>query len=303
MQCTMLKLSEISICDKKTFDGFFKQADLDVSELNFTNFFMWRDYYKIRFRILNDFLCIISFMEPEEPFCFFPVGDYSNVEGLKCTIMILRDYFSEMGWSFKFKRVSPEQLAAMQSAGLEFSSSEDRDNFDYVYTVKSLSTLAGKKLDGKRNHINKFKKLYTFEYKEIDASNLDACREILEKWCIQRDYTQSQSLIAERKANFDLLDNYDKLKLKGAIIFVDGVPEAFTVGEQLNSRTAVIHIEKANGEIQGLYPLVNQQFVANQWSELEFVNREQDLGLEGLRKAKLSYNPAMLVEKYTVELC
>lgn len=303
MQTTTLKLSEINLDHKIIFDSYFKIADLKVSELNFTNFFMWRNYYKNRYGIVNDFLCIISMLDENQPFCFFPIGDYSRTNELKSTLSVLKEYFIEMGWQFSMRRVSADQLAVLKDLGLCYESVEDRDNFDYLYLVKSLSTLAGKKLDGKRNHINKFKKLHTFEYEEINQDNISACKDILENWCIQRDYTTQSSLIAERIANLELLDNYMSLNLKGAIIKVDGVPEAFTVGEQLNSDTAVIHIEKANANIQGLYPLINQQFVANQWSDLVYVNREQDLGLEGLRKAKLSYNPVGFVEKYIVTLC
>ncbi len=303
LHTTTLKVSGINIDDKQCFDKYFKIADLRVSELNFTNFFMWRDYYKIQYSIVNDFLCIISIMDKDQPFCFFPIGDYGRTDELKCTLYILREYFSEMGWNFKLKRVSSEQAAVFKSLGFCYNTMEDRDNFDYLYSVKSLSTLAGKKLDGKRNHINKFKKLYTFEYEEITESNISDCKTILENWCIQRNYTEQDSLVAERRANLDLLDNYKLLGLKGAVIKVDGIPQAFTVGEQLNSDTAVIHIEKANADIHGLYPLINQQFIANEWTHMEFVNREQDLGLEGLRKAKLSYNPVSFVEKYVVELC
>lgn len=303
LQSTTLKISEINIDDKLYFDRYIKIADLRVSELNFTNFFMWRDYYKIQYSIVNDFLCIISMKDSGQPFCFFPIGDYGRTDELRCTLYILREYFSEMGWNFALRRVSAEQVAVLEKLGLCYNSVEDRDNFDYIYPVKSLATLAGKKLDGKRNHINKFKKLYTYEYEEITETNIADCKAILENWCVQRNHTEDDSLVAERRANLDLLDNYKLLKLKGAIIKVDGTPQAFTVGEQLNSDTVVIHIEKANADIHGLYPLINQQFLANEWTSAEFVNREQDLGLEGLRKAKLSYNPVSFVEKYTVELC
>ncbi len=303
MQTITLKISEITIDDKQIFDKYLKLSDSRVSELNFTNFFMWRDYYKISYSIVNDFLCIISSMESGAPFCFFPIGDYKRKDELKCAIYVMREHFAEMGWSFVMKRVSSQQLSLLETLGFCFRSGEDRDNFDYLYSVGSLSTLAGKKLDGKRNHINKFKKLYSFEYEKLTTSNIPDCKDILEKWCLQRNYTESASLVAERKANLDLLDNYKRLELEGAVIKVDGVPQAFTVGEQLSSDTVVIHIEKANADIHGLYPLINQQFLANQWSHMEYVNREQDLGLEGLRKAKLSYNPVSFVEKYTVELC
>lgn len=300
---TKLTVSEISIDDKNFFDEYIKLADLQVSELNFTNFFMWRDYYKLRYSIVNNFLCIISVVGNGKPFCFFPIGDYKNIEDLKSTLNDLKEYFAKMGWDFILSRVSKEQLATLQGLKIGFIQNEDRDNFDYIYSVKKLSTLSGKKLDGKRNHINKFKKLYSFEYNEISEQNIKDCKDILEKWCSERNFFQDNSLISERRANLDLLDNYEALGVKGALIKVNGKPEAFTVGEKLNKDTVVIHVEKANSEIHGLYPLINQQFLANQWSDIEYVNREQDLGIEGLRKAKLSYHPVGFVEKYTVELC
>lgn len=300
---TALEVSEVSVDDKECFDKYFKMANLQISELNFTNFFMWRDYYKIRYSIVNDFLCIISVMGGNKPFCFFPVGDYTNGDGLKKAIYMIKDYFFEMGWEFMLSRVSAQQISVLDSLGIKYNANEDRDNFDYIYSIKSLSTLAGKKLDGKRNHINKFKKIYTFEYEKISDDNISDCKDIIEKWCIQRNYLEHSSLISERKANLDLLDNFNFLGLKGAIIKVDGNPEAFTVGEKLNSDTVVIHVEKANADINGLYPLMNQQFLATQWSDMEYVNREQDLGVEGLRRAKLSYHPISFVEKFTVELC
>lgn len=299
---TILKVSEISIDDKGLFDEYFKITNLQISEINFTNFFMWRDYYKIRYSIVNDFLCIIATME-NKPFCFFPIGDYNNFEDLKNAIFIIRDYFLQMGWEFVLSRVSAQQIFILEDLDIKFVANEDRDNFDYIYSVEKLSTLSGKKLDGKRNHINRFKKLYTFEYEEISDSNISDCKEIVDKWCEQRNYLEHTSLISERKANLDLLDNFNTLGVKGAIIKVNGKTEAFTIGEKLNVDTVVIHIEKANAEINGLYPLINQQFLVNQWSDIEYVNREQDLGIEGLRKAKLSYRPIRLVEKFTVELC
>lgn len=297
-----LNAAEITIADKELFDKYIKMANLQVSEINFTNLYMWREYYKIRYSIVNNFLCIISVMG-SKPFSFFPIGNYNNSDELKNTIYTIKEYFYEMGWEFVLSRVSREQISVLEALEIKFESIEDRDDFDYVYSVNKLSNLSGKKLDGKRNHINKFKKLHSFEYEEISDANIKDCRDIIEKWCVERNYNEHLNLIAERKANLDLLDNFNVLNVKGAIIKVDGKPEAFTVGEKLNNNTVVIHIEKANSQIHGLYPLINQQFLANQWSDLEYVNREQDLGIEGLRKAKLSYNPISLVEKYTVILC
>ncbi len=299
---TTLRLSEISINDRKIFDEYFNSVDLQISELNFTNFYIWRDYYGIRYSIINNFLCIISSVG-NKMFCYFPIGDYSNTEDLKVAIYTLRDYFYQMDLEFVMCRVASQQISILEDLEIKFIAKEDRDNFDYIYSVQKLSTLSGKKLDGKRNHINKFKKLHTFKYEEISDKNISDCIDILEKWSIQRNYFEDDSLIAERKANLDLLNNYKFLNVKGALIRVDDKPEAFTVGEMLNNNTVVIHVEKANSMINGLYPFINQQFLLNHWNETEYVNREQDLGIEGLRKAKLSYNPIILLEKFTVELC
>lgn len=235
------------------------------------------------------------------PFCFFPVGDYKKGEELKKTIYTIKEYFDSEGWKLIFSRVTKQQMGILDELGIEYNATEDRDNADYVYTVKSLSTLAGKKLDGKRNHINKFKKLYSYEYEKISPLNIKDCKNIVEKWYSQRGQ-DNESLTHERTANYQLLDNYGLLGLKGALIRVNGEAEAFTVGEQLNKNTAVIHVEKANPGIHGIYTVINQQFINNEWLHMEYVNREQDLGIPGLRKAKLSYNPDHLIEKYTIEV-
>ncbi len=302
LQTTLID-KEISINDKDCFDKYFKTADVLASELTFTNLFMWKEHYKIRYGIINHFLCIMSVKDGLNPFCFFPVGDYNRAEELKKTIETLKEYFDSEGWELIFSRVTKQQEEILDNIGIEYNAIEDRDNADYVYTVKSLSTLSGKKLDGKRNHINKFKKLYSYEYEEMLPENIQECKNIVEKWYRQRVKSGDESLSHERIATLELLDNYGILGLKGGLIRVDGKAEAFTVGEQLNKNTAVIHVEKANAEIHGLYAVINQQFINNQWLHLEYVNREQDMGIAGLRKAKLSYNPDHLVEKYTIKVC
>ncbi len=302
LQTTLID-REISINDKDCFDKYFETADVLASEMSFTNLFMWKDHYKIRFGIINDFLCIMSVRDNLNPFCFFPIGDYEKGDEFKKTIETLNGYFASEGWKLIFSRVTKQQVEILNNIGIEYNATEDRDNADYVYTVKSLSTLAGKKLDGKRNHINKFKRLYSYEYEEITSSNIQECKDIVEKWYRQRGQSGDESLSHERIANLELLDYYGILDLKGGLIRVNGETEAFTVGEQLNKNTAVIHVEKANAEIHGIYTVINQQFINNQWLHMEYVNREQDMGIAGLRKAKLSYNPDHLIEKYTIEVC
>ena len=122
----------------------------------------------------------------------------------------------------------------------------------------------------------------------------------MDQWCQDKNCSCQYGDYCERHANLELLHNYEALGCKGAMIKMDGFFEAFTAGEMLNEDTAVIHIEKAKTTVDGLYTIINQQFAEREWSGSTFINREQDLGEEGLRKAKLSYHPSKLIEKYTI---
>ena len=188
----------------------------------------------------------------------------------------------------------------------KFDYTEERDLFDYVYDGESMRELKGRKNVKKRNHINYFIKEYEgrYEYRLLDEEDFDACLALVQEWTSNKeengqiDEEMEEELIGIKK----LFENYsvlkDKLKIAG--IFIDGKLEAFTMGEYINPDMALIHIEKANPSIRGLYPFINQQFLVHEFSDVEFVNREEDLGIEGLRKAKLSYHPVRFVEKYTV---
>ena len=297
----MIEFSEINIEDKVLFDKYLKNYNPVASEMTFTNFFMWRYFYKFRYAQINGFLCIISVPEEGAPSAFMPIGEVREDNFLK-TIKELKDYFTNRQWQLQFKRVTEVELAYFKG---QLSDSEvvfDRDNSDYVYLSEDLINLAGKKFDGKRNHINKFKKLYLYEYVPLNQETLGDCHRIMQEWCAERECKDHKGLYCEKLANIELLNNFEKLGCKGALIKVDDRFCAFTVGEMLNQDTAVIHIEKANSKVNGLYTFINQQFCAYAWKNAVYINREQDLGMEGLRRAKLSYNPVEMINKYIITI-
>ena len=170
-----------------------------------------------------------------------------------------------------------------------------------------MRTLAGRKNQKKRNHINYFLKEYEgrFEYRLLDKDDFEDCLNVTKEWAANKeendeyDEGMDEELIGINKVFNDYEILKDKVKIAG--IYIDNKLEAFTIGELLNPNMALIHIEKANPDIRGLYPFINQQFLVNEFSEVEFVNREEDLGIPGLRKAKLSYHPIRFVEKFTVK--
>lgn len=295
-----MDFAEITIRDKDEFQRILRRHNPQISELTFTNLFAWRNFYKFRYTIIEGLLCIISVHGREEPFAMMPIGDV-NEESFAIAFSGIRDYFLQKGWRPLFRKITKNELKYFKS---RISSEEayvyDRNNSDYLYNADDLIKLQGKKYDSKRNHINKFKRQHIFEYVSLDSSLLDECIGIMERWCKDRKCKCKDGDYCERNANMELLSNFETLDYKGALIKMDGAFEAFTIGEMLNEDTAVIHIEKANNSVDGLYTIMNQQFAQREWSGATYINREQDLGLEGIRKAKLSYQPLRLIDKYSV---
>lgn len=298
----MPELAEIKIDDKEMFETYLKLYNPQGSDISFTNLFMWRDYYKFRYAVVEGLLCIVSVPADREPYALAPIGNI-NEYNFAAAIDFIRKYFLKAGWRLIFKKVEESKAGFFKKYVKDDKDIIlDRDNCDYVYKSEDLIYLKGKKFDGKRNHINKFKKLYQYEYVPITEHNIENCYSIMGKWNKDRSSEEFKAYEDEYHANSELLKNYSALDCRGAFIKVNGEFEAFTIGEMLNSDTAVIHIEKANSGINGLYTLINQQFCEHEWKDASFINREQDLGVEGLRKAKLSYNPAKLINKYNILL-
>jgi len=174
----------------------------------------------------------------------------------------------------------------------------DRDNSDYVYLAESLITLSGNRYHKKKNHLNKFKKTHDFTYRVLDSETVHTFLDLQSDWCRLKDCASSDALLEEDRAVYEALTHHDQLGFRGGAILIDGRVEAFALGEKLNEDTAVIHIEKANPKILGLYAIINQQFCEKEWSEVTYVNRQQDLGIPGLRKAKKSYHPDHMIHKF-----
>lgn len=299
-ELTDMEFSEITLNSKSLFEHYLKEHDIKISELTFTNFFAWRYFYRFRYAVISGLLCIIAAPCKSQPFAMMPIGAV-NEKNFAKVYEELKRYFEDRNWKLCFKKITEDELRYFKN---RVSSDKyivhDRDNSDYLYNTNDLIMLKGKRYDGKRNHINKFKRQHSFEYVPLECRYIDECSRIMEEWCREKNCKCQEGDYCERKANLELLRNFRALGCKGALINMDGEFAAFTVGEILSEDTAVIHIEKANKSVDGLYTVVNQQFVMQEWSSTLFINREQDLGIEGMRKAKLSYHPCMMIDKYTI---
>ncbi|MCL2884173.1 MAG: phosphatidylglycerol lysyltransferase domain-containing protein, partial [Oscillospiraceae bacterium] len=172
------------------------------------------------------------------------------------------------------------------------------DAFDYVYEREALSTLAGKVFHGKRGHIAAFSAKYAWEYERIDDANTPEVLQAAAQWCSEHGCCQDDSLTAENCAIVEAMMNRDALNIKGGLLRVDGKVIAFTFASPITDEVADIHVEKALSDYADAYAVINREFAARELSAYRYINRENDLGVEGLRKAKRSYHPAFMVEKY-----
>lgn len=290
---------DIEIDCKNILDKYFDLVDYEACEYCFTTLYMWKDLYNTKYYVEDDFAIVAGEYE-NKGFIILPLAKKENMN--KAFDFIIKNFEKEHK-QIHLKAINKEVVEYLQSVyGDRFEYIEERNNFDYIYDGESLRTLAGRKNQKKRNHLNSFVKEYgdRVEYKKLEEADFDECINLLKEW--SKDKDESIELDSEFKAIKRIFKNYKKLKdtLKISGIYIDSKLEAFSIGEMLNDNMAVIHVEKANADIRGLYPYINQQFLLNEFSDVEFVNREEDLGIEGLRKAKLSYHPVKFAEKYTV---
>lgn len=179
-----------------------------------------------------------------------------------------------------------------------FEFTEDRDNEDYIYSVEALANLSGKKYHGKRNHCSYFEKNFNWSYEPMNGENAMECLEFSRNWMAQNPDKLDSGTDREFKAIERVMPNFEALEFTGGLLRVEGNIVAYTFGEPINDQVFCCHVEKADSNLRGTYPMINREFARNSISGYKFVNREEDMGIEGLRKAKLSYHPVELLVKY-----
>jgi hypothetical protein len=291
------QFKDFSLEEKPPLEATFLKFPPAISEFTFTNLFMWRQAYQLRISHLKNFICLLS-DKGDQSFFFPPIGEGDNVESSR----ILLQYLKERGISPKIARVPESMVTQIDWKENGMRVDLDRDQSDYIYLAEDLIKLEGRKYHRKRNHIKQFKGKYSYRYLSLTPEWISECLRLETEWCDLRHCEVVPGLANESVAIKEALTHFDQLNMKAAAILIDGKLEAFTLGEPLNSETVVIHIEKANPAFEGLYPLINQVFLENEWSAYLYVNREQDLGEEGLRKAKESYFPHHMIHKYILTL-
>ena len=291
-----LNFKRAELEDRELISHYFKHHTSRSCERTFVNVYLWSRHYKVQFAIVENALVFKSEDDGRLSFAF-PAGEPENI---KKALAVLKQYSEEIGYPFSLYNVTPDNFERLEEwypgrFQIEYSEADA----DYVYESEKLATLSGKKLHGKRNHINKFKAVYDgrWSYESITRENVEECFQMALKWRNQNGCEDDIEKNAEMCVTLNSLRLFEELELVGGLIRVDGEIVAFSIGEPICSDTFVVHIEKAYADVPGAYTMINQQFVEHECMAYKYVNREEDTGEEGLRKAKRSYRPVFMVEK------
>lgn len=300
--------NRITIADRALLEEYLNGYEYKTSGLSFSAQYMWRDINRFSWDIIGDYMCIcgVSHLELEDgiilPFMFPPLtrtGEY-NEEALRETIFKAKELFDKEGHPFSLRLVPVHLMDIIKKAVPEMSWKDDRPNYDYIYRTQDLIDLKGREYHGKKNHLNFFKKNFEYEYVEMTSAMADDAMRFIDEFNKRKDVPahEMELLKMEEMAMKDVFENLEAVGYSAGAIMIDDKIEAIAVGGRLGNKMVTEHVEKANVSFRGLYQAINNEFCKNVASWAKYINREEDMGIPNLRKAKLSYRPARLLEKY-----
>jgi len=290
--------------DKPLFDRYYGGGYYENAHFNFTNLYMWRNPFDICKYEENGVLYLTAKWNGEL-MALQPVGAPEKMDE---AVYNIANYFDEMGEPLLFSGVEKSFTKILEdNPKYNFKIETNKNDYDYVYLAENLIKLAGRKFHSKKNHLNAFRKTYPeAEYLAITDDIVTLCKIELNGWYKKRKENEEEAndpyIGYERAAIIEILNDFSYFNLKGGAIRLNGRIIAFTFGEKLNSDTAVVHVEKADPDVRGAYPAINQAFIENEFSDMTYINREEDMGLEGLSKAKESYHPVKMIEKFSARI-
>lgn len=297
-----LQFKTVNIDNLEELLPFYNLRHNRTCDSVFLESFIWKEYYHVRYAIWEGKALLWLMESGGKCFSAMPLCREEDLPG---AFKAIETYFNEeLGYPLVINLADEFAVKFLNLPEDKYLVEEQVDSKDYLYDGNAMRTLAGKKLHKKKNRVNAFKREYEgrYDYRRLCCSDSHEVWEFLDKWRLQKGDDVEEHLDYEVRGIHDILKNCSSLYVRMGGVFIDGQLEAFTIGSYNPiENMAVIHIEKANPEINGLYQFINQQFLIEEFADVEWVNREDDMGLEGLRKAKASYYPADYARKYLVE--
>ncbi len=299
--------NQITIEERPVLEEYLRGFEYGTSGLSFTSLYMWRNINDFSWQIIGDYLCIagLSHLELDEklPFLFPPLtktGTYDPAS-LNRTIKKAREIFESKGYRFSIRLMPFPMMEIIEAACPgEFVFSDDRPNYDYVYRTRDLIELKGREYHSKKNHLNYFLNNYTYEYVTLTSAMAEQAMLFIREFNERKKLPEHEMelLMMEERAMVDVFNNLEAVGYLAAAIIIDGKIQALSIGGRINGNTVTVHVEKANTGYRGLYQLINNEFCRHVASNVEYINREEDMGIPGLRKAKLSYKPVKIVDSH-----
>ena len=294
----MIEFREPRIEDREKLQNALDKTNAMGCDCTFANTYIWRNYYNIKIAFKNDFVFKSYFTDGN-------LSGYTLPFGGKEINWAVNEIFKDarernldrvlIGLLTEDKKELLEKLYPNQ-----FTFIEERDNADYIYLQENLANLSGKKYHGKRNHISKFIRTYPdYKYVPLSRDNFSDALLVAAKWCDERQDIDGEQFGSDYAAIEDSFLHFDKLGMFGGILYVDGSAVAMTVASIIRDNICDVHFEKSI--IDGGYAVINNEF-AKSLDNIKYLNREEDMGLEGLRKSKLSYHPEIILKKYSAIL-
>jgi hypothetical protein len=285
----------VTLDDRQFFSSHYRQYPQVHSDNTFTNMVCWNHYANYRYASINGSVVISSTIDGKTRFRL-PIGPWDP--GL--AISLLRLAF-ETGDDEPVVLIDPGSVARLQSLCPEITVAADRNHFEYVYAAQDLATLRGGQYLTIRRQLNKFRKNCAYSVESITLENRGEVKEFLIKWCEWKGCESDPVLAHEKEAVFFSIDHFPNLDVQGLLIRVDQDIAAMSVFERLGQDTALVHFEKGLPDCEGIYRAINAETAAVLARDFQFINRESDLGVTGLREAKLRYHPHHMVEVFSVK--
>lgn len=291
---------DFKLIEKSEISEFEKYYDYSTAlgcDLNVLNAYLWRNEYNIKFAIFEQTLVKAYFNDDDTVWGYcMPTG-----KSVRNALYAIMDDAKERGISPYMVMLTTGQRGMLESTfPSRFEYTRSPENQDYIYVTEELVTLAGKKFHAKRNHISKFYKTYSdAHFETLSNSNKTDAWNVVEEWCKENSIDINN--YEEANVIKEALEIGDDFDMKGAVLYVDKKPVAMTLGSEISPLVFDINFEKALREYDGVYSVINNEF-AKLLTSYKYINREEDMGLEGLRKSKLSYNPLIILDRFNAKL-
>lgn len=287
----------ITVDARRDIEPYLRAWKLENSTYSFTNLLIWGHGNKLRYALQDGALFVLAQYDDYPPYMYAPLtldpgADY------RAAVDAARSHMEANGIDPLFLGISEDIEVKFRTYCGDYQLTLDLDNCDYVYEAQKLITLSGKRLHAKRNHINQFESAYpNYEYVPATAAMRDDALAMQLAWLQNKD-----ALLPGMEGEYDairlLFDHMDELGIVGGGIRIDGRLAAFSLGQRISERMMVVHIEKADDAIPGSYAMINQCFAREYCTDVQYINREEDMGIIGLRRSKSSYQPAFMIDKY-----